>query len=62
MEEISSTGQPQPYGELFVVRTDGSGPLRLTHNGFEEGTPAWGPVTPKEISREGVKGGQSEYE
>ena len=42
-EEISLPHQPQPYGELFAVRTDGSGLLRLTHNGFEEGTPAWGP-------------------
>ncbi len=32
-----------PYGELFAVRLDGSGLIRLTHNGFEEGTPARGP-------------------
>jgi Tol biopolymer transport system component len=43
-EEISLPDQPQPYGDLFVVRLDGTGLLRLTHNGFEEGTPAWGPL------------------
>jgi Tol biopolymer transport system component len=61
MEEISSTGQPQPYGDLFVARLDGSGLLRLTHNGFEEGTPAWGPLVPQETSREGQRGTGEEY-
>jgi hypothetical protein len=43
---------------LFVVRLDGSGLLRLTHNGFEEGTPAWGPVVVDfKPSGEGEKGG-----
>jgi hypothetical protein len=41
-EEVSLPFQPQPYGDLFAVRLDGTGLLRLTHNGFEEGTPAWG--------------------
>lgn len=40
-EEISLPRQPQPYGSLFMVRIDGSGLTRLTHNGFEEGTPDW---------------------
>lgn len=44
-EEVSLPPQPQPYGDLFVVRKDGSGLLRLTHNGFEEGTPAWASIT-----------------
>jgi Tol biopolymer transport system component len=52
VEEISSTSQPQPYGDLFIVRTDGTSMLRLTHNGFEEGTPAWGPALPLETSHE----------
>jgi Tol biopolymer transport system component len=43
-EEVSLPHQFQPYGELFVIRVDGSGLTRLTHNGFEDGTPAWGPV------------------
>jgi Tol biopolymer transport system component len=42
-EEISLPFQYQPYGDLFGVRLDGTGLVRLTHNGFEEGTPAWGP-------------------
>ena len=43
-EEISMPHQFQPYGEIFVIRLDGSGLTRLTHNGFEDGTPAWGPI------------------
>jgi hypothetical protein len=43
------TDQPQPYGDLFVVRLDGTGLLRLTHNSFEEGTPAWGPLVPNAL-------------
>jgi Tol biopolymer transport system component len=43
-EEVSLPYQPQPYGDLFAIRLDGTGLLRLTHNGFEEGTPAWGPA------------------
>jgi Tol biopolymer transport system component len=43
-EEVSLPFQFQPYGDLFAVRLDGTGLLRLTHNGFEEGTPAWGPA------------------
>ncbi len=42
-EEISLPFQFQPYGDLFAIRVDGTGLIRLTHNGFEEGTPAWGP-------------------
>ncbi len=52
-EEISLPRQPQPYGDIFIVRLDGSGLLRLTHNGFEEGTPAWGPVAGVKLSEEG---------
>jgi Tol biopolymer transport system component len=55
-EEISLPHQPQPYGDLFAVRLDGTGLVRLTHNGFEEGTPAWGPrlahdLTPSTANR-----------
>jgi Tol biopolymer transport system component len=49
-EEISLPSQPQPYGDLFAVRFDGTGLLRLTHNGFEEGTPAWGPRLSRDVS------------
>ncbi len=35
---------PQPYGELFVMRADGSEQQPLTDNRWEEGTPAWQPL------------------
>ena len=34
---------PQPYGELFIMRADGTGQRPLTDNRWEEGTPAWQP-------------------
>jgi len=34
---------PQPYGELFVMKADGSGQRPLTDNGWEDATPAWQP-------------------
>jgi Tol biopolymer transport system component len=37
------TDAPQPYGELFVMRYDGTGLEQLTDNQWEEGTPAWWP-------------------
>ncbi len=60
-EEISLPHQPQPYGDLFAVRMDGTGLLRLTHNGFEEGTPAWGPVMEIKASGAGERGKSAEY-
>jgi Tol biopolymer transport system component len=60
-EEISLPRQPQPYGDLFAVRVDGSGLTRLTHNGFEEGTPAWGPAVPPKLTGEGSKAGAGDY-
>ncbi|HXG08737.1 MAG TPA: hypothetical protein VNK04_03020 [Gemmataceae bacterium] len=60
-EEISLPRQPQPYGDLFIIRLDGTGLLRLTHNGHEEGTPAWGPVMDIKPSAEGPKAGGGEY-
>ena len=35
---------PQPYGELFIMRADGSDQRALTDNRWEEGTPAWVPA------------------
>jgi Tol biopolymer transport system component len=37
------TDAPQPYGELFVMKADGTGIEQLTDNQWEEGTPAWQP-------------------
>jgi Tol biopolymer transport system component len=38
---------PQPYGELFIMRADGSEQRALTDNQWEEGTPAWQPAPAK---------------
>jgi len=42
-DEGAYTDAPQPYGELFVMRADGSGLVQLTDNQWEEGSPAWRP-------------------
>jgi TolB protein len=49
-ESVLHAANPQPYGDLYVMRADGSDIRRLTDNQFEEGTPAWSPV---------VKGGSA---
>ncbi|GFZ04477.1 tolB protein-like protein [Actinidia rufa] len=38
-EPVSVPNQFQPFGDLHMVRLDGSGLLRLTCNGYENGTP-----------------------
>lgn len=40
-EPVSLPNQFQPYGDLFVVKLDGTGLRRLTCNGYENGTPTW---------------------
>ena len=40
-EPVSLPNQFQPYGDLFVVRLDGTGLRRLTCNAYENGTPTW---------------------
>ncbi len=42
-DEAMYTDAPQPYGELFVMRYDGTGIQQLTDNQWEDGTPAWQP-------------------
>ena len=42
-DEAPMADIPQPYGELFVMRADGSEQRALTDNRWEEGTPAWLP-------------------
>ncbi|TKY69242.1 TolB protein [Spatholobus suberectus] len=40
-EPVGLPNQFQPYGDLYVVRVDGSGLRRLTCNAYENGTPTW---------------------
>jgi len=42
-DEVIYTDAPQPYGEIFVMRYDGTGVEQLTDNQWEEGAPAWRP-------------------
>jgi len=42
-DEAIYTNAPQPYGEIFSMRFDGSDLQQLTDNQWEEGTPAWQP-------------------
>ena len=46
-DEAIYTDAPQPYGEIFIMRADGSHIRQLTDNQWEEGTPAWQPVRPR---------------
>ena len=43
-DEATYTDAPQPYGEIFVMRADGTDVQQLTDNQWEEGTPAWQPT------------------
>jgi TolB protein len=45
-DEVAYTDAPQPYGEIFVMRFDGTAVEQLTDNQWEEGTPAWQPNLP----------------
>ena len=49
-DEVAYTDAPQPYGEIFVMRYDGTHVEQLTDNQWEEGTPAWEPVTPGPVA------------
>jgi TolB protein len=42
-DEVAYTDAPQPYGEMFVTRYDGTRVQQLTDNQWEEGAPAWQP-------------------
>jgi Tol biopolymer transport system component len=44
-DEAIYSDSPQPYGELFVMRKDGSDVRQLTDNQWEDATPAWQPET-----------------
>jgi Tol biopolymer transport system component len=36
---------PQPYGDVYIMRADGSGVRMLTDDQFEDGTPNWVPAS-----------------
>ena len=42
-DEQPLTGNPQPYGDLYLMRPDGSEVQVLTDDQFEDGTPSWAP-------------------
>jgi Tol biopolymer transport system component len=42
-DEALYTGAPQPYGEIFVMRYDGTEVEQLTDNQWEEGGATWQP-------------------
>lgn len=42
-DEAIYTDAPQPYGELFVMRYDGTDVRQLTDNQWEDGAPTWQP-------------------
>jgi len=44
-DEAIYTDAPQPYGELFVMKYDGTNVEQITDNQWEDGTPAWQPAT-----------------
>jgi TolB protein len=50
-DEGTYTDAPQPYGELFVMRYDGTNVQQLTDNQWEDGTPAWQPAPRLTTSR-----------
>jgi Tol biopolymer transport system component len=49
-DEALYTNNPQPYGEIFVMRFDGTGAEQLTDDQWEEGTPAWQPHRPADTA------------
>ena len=46
-DEVLYTDAPQPSGEIFVMRYDGTELEQLTDNQWEEGTPSWQPGSSK---------------
>jgi TolB protein len=45
---------PQSYGEIFVMRADGTDVRQLTDNQWEEGVVGWAPSDPGEAKNGGV--------
>jgi len=44
-ESLLHPHNPQPYGDIYVIRADGSEIVQLTDNWAEEGTVGWGPIS-----------------
>ena len=42
-EALNTDTAPQPYGEIFVMRYDGTQVEQLTDNQWEDGGPSWQP-------------------
>jgi hypothetical protein len=57
VEPISVQNQYQPYSDLFLSKADGTVVQHLTHNAYENGTPASGCafIPPHDLSGEGKK-------
>ncbi|KAE8660562.1 putative ubiquitin [Hibiscus syriacus] len=51
VEPISCPNQYQPYGDLYVVKLDGSGLRRITYDEYENGTPTWHSGSELDIGR-----------
>ena len=60
-DEVIYTDAPQPYGELFVMRYDGTDVQQLTDNQWEDGTPAWQPSRPPAATRDRARRDQAEF-
>jgi TolB protein len=50
-DEVVYTDAPQPYGEIFVMRYDGTRVEQLTDDQWEDGTPAWQPLPAAQVAR-----------
>ena len=49
-DEAAYTDAPQPYGEIFVMRFDGTGVEQLTDNQWEDGAPGWRGVPARQVA------------
>ncbi len=49
-DEVLLIHAPQPYGEIFVMRKDGTEVEQLTDDQWEEGGPAWQPHKPSSVA------------
>jgi hypothetical protein len=45
-DEMALPHNPQSYGDIAVIRADGSDLHVLTDNPWEDATPRWAPVRP----------------